>query len=66
MNEQLKKRLKSFAWRLGCVMVIAGLNWIAENLSMFELPSIAVMVIGLACGEATKWLNMNTTLFGKK
>lgn len=65
MRDEFIKRLKSFAWRLGCVMAIAGLSWIAENLSAFELPQWIIMLVGLVTGEATKWLNNHTGMFGR-
>jgi hypothetical protein len=57
-------RLKSFAWRFGCVALIAGLNWAANNLTGLELPAWAVTIIGLGIGEVTKWLNNHTNMFG--
>jgi len=57
MNKQLKKRLLSFAWRLGSVMAIAGLNFIAQNVGDLSLPIWAVGLIGLITGEITKYLN---------
>jgi len=57
MNEQLKKRLMSFTWRLGSVLAIAGLNFVAENVADLGLPVLVVGIIGLATGELTKYLN---------
>lgn len=57
MNEQFIKRLKSFLWRLGSVMVIAGLNELSKSVAGLGFPVWAVGMIGLACGELTKWLN---------
>jgi len=62
---ELKKRLKSFAWRTGCVALVAGLNYASENLVSLGLPVWAIGLVGLGLGEATKWLNNNTGLFGK-
>ena len=57
MNEIFKKRLKSFLWRLGSVCVIAGLNFIAQEIGDLGMPVWAVGIIGLASGELTKFLN---------
>lgn len=65
MSQEIKNRLKSFAWRGGSVAVVALLNFAAENLGAFNLPPIVVTLLGLGIAECTKWLNNNTTLFGK-
>lgn len=57
MKEQLIKRLKSFGWRLlgmGCAMSLA---FVADNLDLVQLSPAVITVIGLAIGEATKWVN---------
>jgi len=61
-NSQFKKRFKSFCWRLGSILVIAGLNFIVENVAGLGLPVWAVGMIGLACGEVTKYLNKKKPL----
>ncbi len=60
MNEILQKRLKSFAWRLGSYMAIAGLAFIAENIGDFMLPEYITVIVALICGEITKQLNSYT------
>ena len=57
MNSQLIKRIKSFVWRFLVVAVVAGLEYLAENISLFSLPQEVVVIIGLVVGEITKWLN---------
>jgi len=64
MNESIKKRLKSLAWRAGCVALVAGLNEAGKYVGVFDLPPIVQTLIGLAVGEATKWLNTHTDMFG--
>ena len=66
MNEQLIKRLKSFGWRTLCVAIVGGLGWASANLNLLEIPDWALVLIGLALSEVTKWFNNNTTLFGAK
>lgn len=65
MNQEFLKRLKSFGWRTGCMVGVSLIAFIMKNLELFELPPWAVALIGLAAGEATKWLNNNVGLFGK-
>jgi hypothetical protein len=57
MNEQMKKRLQSFAWRSGVMLAVAVLNIVSTNIGLLELPSQYVVVIGLVLGEVTKYLN---------
>ena len=56
-KELLIKRLKSFAWRLGAMIVVAGLTFIADNLGLFGLSPQVQVVAGLILGEITKALN---------
>lgn len=63
-QEQLVKRLKSFAWRFVCVALVAGLSWTSQNLGLLELPVWLQGVLGLGLGEVIKWLNSNQKLFG--
>ena len=55
----LVKRTKSFIWRLGAVCAIAILNFIANQIGLFDLPVLVVGIIGLVIGEVTKYLNVN-------
>lgn len=56
-KELLIKRSKSFAWRLGGMLAIALLSFIADNLGLFGLSVEVQVVLGLIVGEVTKWLN---------
>lgn len=64
--ETLKPRLKSFAWRLGCYVGVASLAFIAQNLNLFNLPPLVVVIVSQLVSEATKWLNNHTEIFGSK
>lgn len=64
MYEQLKKRLLSLLWRAGVMGALASLAVIVEGLSSLDLPNWAVVVVGLVCGEISKWLNSNKKRFG--
>lgn len=50
-------RLKSFLWRAGAVMLVAGLNYLSENIGQFNLSPQMVVFAGLVLGEITKALN---------
>lgn len=57
MNEDLKKRLLSFAWRLGAYVLVAAIGFIVENLTDLGVNPQIVAVVALIAGEVTKWLN---------
>ena len=56
-NLFLSPRFVSFYWRTGGMAVIGLLSLISENLNALSLPAWAVVLLGLAIGEATKALN---------
>lgn len=59
-NKQvLINRTKSYLWRLGGVCAIATLNFIADQIGLFDLPYWAVGLLGLGVGEATKYFNID-------
>lgn len=51
------KRLKSFGWRLGGMLVGAGLSFAAENIGLLHLDPQYIALIGLVIGELTKYFN---------
>lgn len=57
VNPELIKRLKSFGWRLGGMVAVAAVAFVADNLALFELPPEVQVVVGLILGEVTKALN---------
>ena len=57
INETLKNRILSFAWRASVMGTVAILGYIAANIGQFDLPVYVVTIVGLICGELTKWLN---------
>ena len=65
MNEELKKRLLSFAWRLGAYMVVAGIGFIVKNLTNLGVSAEITAVVALIAGEFTKWLNSKYELGSK-
>ena len=63
MKSQLQKRIESFLWRLGGMAVIAILGFLVEpdtiqalRESGVAVPALAIAVVGLLMGEATKFL----------
>ena len=57
----LKKRFKSFIWRLGAYIIVAFLAFIVDNIGLFGLPAAVVAIIALVIGEITKYLNVDLT-----
>lgn len=57
MNEQLVKRLKSFAWRGGMMTLAFALAWVSQNVGLLELDPTLTVIIGLVAGEVSKALN---------
>ncbi len=59
MNIKLEKRIKSFIWRLGGILVVMSLGFIIEPeiSNMIGVPEIMITIIGLVIGEITKELN---------
>ena len=53
----LGKRAMSLTWR-ACMMLLAlGIDFLLENLGLFDLSPDVVIVLGLILGEVSKWLN---------
>lgn len=57
IKEQLIKRLKSFAWRAGAWIVVAGLAAIPDMLGIMKIDANIIALIALITGEATKYIN---------
>jgi hypothetical protein len=66
MNPVFLARLKSFVWRLGCVMVVAGINFLSQKLTTVGLDPAIVTIAGLLLGECTKWVTDHTNLLGAR
>lgn len=56
-KEILIPRLKSFAWRLGGMVLAFTLTFIGENIGLFGLSPMWTTILGLFIGEVTKALN---------
>jgi len=57
MDTQLMKRVKSFTWRLGALLVVTALAYVSDNVGMLELSPMATAVIALLASEGTKYIN---------
>jgi len=57
MNPILKKRLKSFGWRLGGMIAIIVLNELSKEVTTLGFSPSYAVVLGLITGELTKYLN---------
>lgn len=51
------KRVKSFLWRAGMMMLAALIAAISQSLNMLNLSPGAIAVLGLLLGEASKSIN---------
>lgn len=57
VKEQLIKRLKSFAWRLGSYVVVSALAVVVDMLGVMQVDPVVVTIVTLVCGEITKYVN---------
>jgi len=57
MNPVFAKRFKSFLWRVMGMVAVAGVDFLAVNLELFNLSPEVVVVAGLVLGEVTKYYN---------
>lgn len=57
MNKKVLNRFRSFAWRLGMMVVVILADYVTQNLTGFGLPAYATITIGLIAGEVSKFLN---------
>ena len=60
----MKSRVKSFAWRLGGLVVVAGLTFLLDpqvldllKVEGVRVPAALIVLGGLILGEVTKALN---------
>ena len=64
MDKKVMNRIKSFAWRLSVMIVVALVNYVTANYTGFGLSPEMTVLIGLVAGEISKFLN--TELNGKE
>ncbi|MDD3940458.1 MAG: hypothetical protein PHQ01_02700 [Candidatus Pacebacteria bacterium] len=56
MNEEFKKRVLSFLWAGFAMGLAYALEYLAENLGIFNLSTEIVTIIGLIIAQITKAL----------
>jgi hypothetical protein len=61
-KEILKKRSKSFVWRLGMMIVALLIDFALQNIGLVNLPSEVTTLLGLVLGEVSKQLNKKAAL----
>lgn len=60
------KRLKSLGFKLGAVIAVALINFLAANLNLFNLPGEVQVFLGLVLSEITKYIsNLKLGKIGK-
>ena len=61
MNQELKdkliKRAKSFAWRAGVMALLVAIDFLLTEAGVLKIPDIVTVLLALASGELTKYLN---------
>ena len=57
MNEQLKKRLKGFAWGMASVSTITALTYAVEFIPDLGLGTFLTAILVLVCEQITKFIN---------
>ena len=63
-KSQFRKRLESWLWRTGMMVLALFLDFLLDNLGLLELRGQYVVLLGLVLGELSKWLHNLTN--GKK
>ena len=57
LQEQIIKRLKSFLWRTGAFVAVAGLSALVDILGIAQVDPLIITIVSLIAGEITKFLN---------
>lgn len=56
LNIELSKRLKTFLWSLGWMIVAACIDFALENLGLLNMPGEVTIVIGLILTQVSKFV----------
>lgn len=51
------KRVKSFLWRTGMMILAVIVSQITDSLSLLTLSPMYITLLGLVLGEVSKWIN---------
>lgn len=54
MKTELRKRIESFAWRAGMMMLAAAIDYALSHSSQLMIPAEFTVVFGLILGEVSK------------
>jgi hypothetical protein len=60
MNTQFQKRLKSFLWRTGMMVLAVGVTYAMSEIKLLSLDPTLTVVLGLVLGELSKFLNQES------
>lgn len=55
---KLWKRFIALLWHAGTMVLVLLVDFIADNLGLFNLPDQVAVTIGLVLAQITKWLNV--------
>ena len=55
--KQLDNRIKSLLWRAAMMAIVAGIDVVLQELTMFNMPDAVTLILGLVLGEVSKFLN---------
>jgi hypothetical protein len=56
-KSQFQKRIESFLWRTGMMVLAMAIDFALQNIAEFRLPPLATVTLGLVLGELSKALN---------
>lgn len=56
-KEKYIKRLKSFAWSTGMMVVALFVDFLITNLELFNMPVEVTVILGLVLAQVSKFLN---------
>lgn len=57
MNVQFQKRLESFLWRTGMMVLAVGATYAMSEIKLLSLDPTLTVILGLILGEISKFLN---------
>ena len=56
-KDTLVKRLKALAWSVGMMAVAMAIDFLLNNIGLFNLPADVTVFLGLILAQVSKWLN---------
>lgn len=55
-GEELDSRFKTLLWSAGSMLAVMSLDFLAQNVGLFNMPDFLVVVVGLIVPQITKYL----------